>query len=100
MTETEYLRSAEAAEYLRAKYGHGSYRTLAKLRVLGGGPKFHQAGGRVIVYTRAALDKWAKAKLSGALTVTPPTRFKGVHRSGRPKKVAMMIKVATMSVVD
>jgi hypothetical protein len=53
-----------AAEYLRARWGlRCSAATLAKLAVLGGGPEYRKAG-RFPVYEIAALDAYAKAKLS------------------------------------
>jgi hypothetical protein len=64
-----YLREKAAAEYLRARYGHGAAKTLSKLRVIGGGPEFRKAG-RLVVYTREALDKWAASKLSRPLRST------------------------------
>jgi hypothetical protein len=65
----EYLREKSASDYLKSRYGHGSVKTLAKLRCTGGGPEFHKAG-RLVVYTRGALDKWAMAKLSRPLRST------------------------------
>lgn len=53
---THYLSNAETAEYLRL-----SPRTLEKLRVLGGGPRFHKFGRRVI-YALCDLEEWAKAR--------------------------------------
>lgn len=65
----DYLRRVEAGEYLKAKYGFGSFRTLAKLASVGGGPEFHKAGA-VVLYTVEALDAWAVAKLGPALAST------------------------------
>lgn len=65
----KYLRRREAADYLKTKYGHGSYRTLAKLATIGGGPVFHRFG-RIVVYKSADLDAWALARLSGPLHST------------------------------
>ncbi|MDD5364807.1 MAG: helix-turn-helix domain-containing protein [Gallionellaceae bacterium] len=48
-----YLTNDEAAEYLRL-----SPRTLEKLRVIGGGPRFRKFGRRVM-YAVADLDAWA-----------------------------------------
>ena len=48
-----YLTNAEAAAALRL-----SPRTLEKLRVNGGGPRFRKFGSRVI-YAREDLDAWA-----------------------------------------
>jgi len=52
-----WLRSSEAAEYLRM----GSS-TLAKLRCYGGGPRFHKAGSRVVLYSLSDLDRWLTAQ--------------------------------------
>ena len=51
-----YLTNAEAAAVLRL-----SPRTLEKLRVNGGGPRFRKFGSRVI-YAREDLDAWANAR--------------------------------------
>ena len=51
-----YLNNAEAAAYLRL-----SPRTLEKQRVLGGGPRFHKFGRRVL-YAVADLDAWADGR--------------------------------------
>jgi hypothetical protein len=67
---SSYLRRQEAARYLTDRYGFGAYRTLAKLASLGGGPEFHKAGERVVLYTREALDAWALAKISGPIRST------------------------------
>jgi excisionase family DNA binding protein len=47
------LNVREAAEYLNL-----SKSTMDKLRVSGGGPKYHQLGRR-ISYSREALSEWA-----------------------------------------
>lgn len=52
-----YLTNAEAAALLKL-----SPRTLEKLRVNGGGPRFHKFGSRVI-YARADLDAWASERI-------------------------------------
>ncbi|MCY1270523.1 hypothetical protein D9M68_230290 [compost metagenome] len=51
-----YLTNDEAADYLRL-----SARTLEKLRVIGGGPKFRKFGRRVM-YGVADLDTWANER--------------------------------------
>lgn len=61
--EREFLRTPEAAEYLRTRYGIGNAKTLAKDRVRGGGPEFRKCG-RAVVYPRASLDAWALNKMS------------------------------------
>jgi len=48
-----YLTNGEAAAFLRL-----SPRTLEKLRVLGGGPRFRKFGRRVL-YAMADLEAWA-----------------------------------------
>jgi hypothetical protein len=67
------MRRREVAEYLRATYGFGAYRTLAKGVVTGDSPVFHKAGRRLVLYTREALDAWALAKISGPLKSTSET---------------------------
>jgi len=63
MTSEVYLRRAQAAEYLRKKYGFGSEKSLAKIAcVSSAGPKFCKAG-RIVLYEPASLDEWAKAKI-------------------------------------
>lgn len=76
MHQFQYLRRKEAADYLRANYGHGSPRTLAKLATIGGGPEMVYSG-RMPLYSPEALDAWARAKLSG------PVRSTSERRSGR-----------------
>jgi hypothetical protein len=58
MYPTEHLRlsGSEAARYLGI-----SASTLSKLRVFGGGPKFHKLGRRVVYDTRD-LDGWFGAR--------------------------------------
>ena len=51
-----FLTNAEAAEFLRL-----SPRTLEKQRVLGGGPRFHKFGRRVL-YAVRDLESWANAR--------------------------------------
>ncbi|HLA29415.1 MAG TPA: helix-turn-helix domain-containing protein [Pseudomonas sp.] len=51
-----YLTNSEAAAFLRL-----SPRTLEKQRVIGGGPRFHKFGRRVM-YALADLEAWASAR--------------------------------------
>lgn len=51
-----FLTNAEAAAFLRL-----SPRTLEKQRVLGGGPRFHKFGRRVL-YAVQDLETWANAR--------------------------------------
>lgn len=60
---TRYMRRADAADYVRAKYGFPCSRQwLAKLAVIGGGPVFRKAG-RTPLYAPADLDTWALARI-------------------------------------
>jgi hypothetical protein len=65
MNTAQYLRRKEAASYLLAKYSFGAERTLAKGVVTGDTPAYHKAG-RIVLYTREALDAWAQSKISPA----------------------------------
>jgi hypothetical protein len=65
MHPVQYLRRRAAGEYLKAKYGFGSEKTLAKLACLGGGPEFRKAGPTAL-YEPAALDVWALSKIGPA----------------------------------
>jgi hypothetical protein len=65
----EFLRRDAAGAYLKAKYGHGSKKTLDKLATVGGGPEMIYSG-RIPLYTREALDRWATSFLSRPVTST------------------------------
>ncbi|QBR39546.1 DNA-binding protein [Kerstersia gyiorum] len=54
-----YLTNDEAADYLRL-----SPRTLEKMRVIGGGPRFRKFGRRVM-YAITDLDEWADRRAYG-----------------------------------
>ncbi len=60
-----FIRRKQAGEYSQRTYGFGSPRTFAKAAVTGDGPEFHKAG-RIVLYTREAIDKWALAKIGAA----------------------------------
>jgi hypothetical protein len=64
MDSAQFLRRDAAAEYLKQKFGFGSYRTLAKGAVTGDSPEFYKAGA-IVLYRREALDRWASGKISG-----------------------------------
>ena len=55
-TTARFLANREAAAFLNL-----SPRTLEKLRVIGGGPRFRKFGRRV-VYAMANLEAWANAR--------------------------------------
>jgi len=60
--DVQFLRRKAAAKYLLEKYGFGAERTLAKGVVTGDTPDYRKAG-RIVLYTREALDTWATAKI-------------------------------------
>jgi hypothetical protein len=63
MASPKYLRRRQAARYLNDDWGlPTAASTLAKKAVVGGGPVFHSAG-RIPLYDRDELDRYAKAKL-------------------------------------
>jgi hypothetical protein len=64
-----FLRRKQAGEFLLARYGFGAEKTLAKLAVIGGGPKFRKAG-RIPLYTIEDLDSWALAKIGAPVRST------------------------------
>lgn len=64
------LRRSDAAKHVTDTWGIPlSPKTLAKLAVVGGGPKFRKAG-RVPLYDPANLDEWARTKLSSLVAST------------------------------
>lgn len=64
------LRRAEAARHIADRWGYPcSPLTLAKLAVIGGGPRFRKAG-RFPLYHPDDLDGWVKCKLSDLVTST------------------------------
>lgn len=66
--ELQPLGRNEASVYLRDRWGL-SYcvRTLAAYAVRGTGPAYSKAGPKA-VYTRSALDRWARTRLTGQST--------------------------------
>jgi hypothetical protein len=87
-----YFRRRDAAAYLRAKYGFGANKTLAKLASVGGGPRFRMVG-RFPVYAPEDLDAWAMARIGEPVkstsearaVLTAPTRRKDrFHGPARP----------------
>lgn len=72
-----YLRRGDAGQYVREQWGMPcSTSWLAKLAVVGGGPKFRKVG-RFPVYARVDLDEWATARLGPPQSSTSTT-FKQV----------------------
>jgi hypothetical protein len=80
--EHRKVSSPDAAQYLGI-----SASTLSKLRVFGGGPKFHKLGRRV-VYDIRDLDAWFEARQRSSTSdigATPmPNRRKGRARDAAP----------------
>jgi hypothetical protein len=68
----QFFRPPQAADFLRENFGFGAVRSLAKMRVVGGGPNYHTAG-RLILYTEADLLAWAKSRLTGPHRSTSDT---------------------------
>jgi len=64
------LRRHAAATHVEEQWGYPlSPKTLAKLAVIGGGPRFRKAG-RIPLYDPADLDDWVRSKLSRAIAST------------------------------
>ena len=64
------FRPDGAEDYLQTVYRFGTTRTLAKLRCVGGGPEFMKAGPQIVLYTKAALDEWARSKIGAPVAST------------------------------
>ena len=63
-TQPMRLRRTEASSYLKESWGiNRTAGTLAKLAVIGGGPRF-QLAGRIPLYPENELDRWAESILS------------------------------------
>ena len=63
LSTKQFLRRADAAAYITARYGFPCSRQwLAKLAVVGGGPKFRKAG-KYPIYDPADLDQWAQSRI-------------------------------------
>ena len=64
------LRRWEATEYMEFTHGLAlAPATLAKLASIGGGPGFHKVG-RIPLYPRDELDRWAIEKLGRVVKST------------------------------
>ena len=63
------LRREQAAEYVQAKYGFCTKRSLAKYATVGGGPLMIYVG-RKPFYTPEALENWVRAKMSDPVAST------------------------------
>jgi hypothetical protein len=76
MSGAEFMRVPQAAAFLKAKYGIGATKTLNKLRVVGGGPRYVKFG-RAVCYCKTELDAWALNKMSAPLTSTSDNGWRG-----------------------
>jgi hypothetical protein len=77
-----FLRRADAAAYIRNKYGFPcSKQWLAKLAVIGGGPKFRKAG-RFPIYAPAHLDEWACTRIGPVVGSTSEADSTPAKRDG------------------
>ena len=81
MHDGQYIRRRKASAYLLEKYGFGAERTLAKGVVTGDTPEFHKAG-RIVLYTREALDRWALGKIGEPVRCT--SESDAPSKRGRP----------------
>ena len=83
------LRRVGASAHLRQKWGiERAPATLAKLAVVGGGPRFRKAG-RTPLYAPADLDAWASELLGQAVAST--SELKGERPGGGRGEAAMRI---------
>ena len=83
MPHNRRLRRAEASKYLLETHGIGrAPGTLAKLAVVGGGPRFRVAG-RTPLYTTDDLDAWVDSILSPPVGSTSELREHRARRAGQ-----------------
>ena len=86
MPDHRPLRRAEAADYLYEQHGiRRAVGTLAKLAVVGGGPRFRVAG-RTPLYAPADLDAFAASITSppvGSTSELSEWRARRAERAGR-----------------
>jgi hypothetical protein len=88
MISPQYLRPPQAASFLRENYGFGAVRSLAKMRVLGGGPDYRKVG-RLVLYTEPDLVAWAESRLVGTYRSTSETDPAPASKRGRPRKTVI-----------
>ena len=83
MALNQRLRRSEAAAYLLETHGiHRAVGTLAKLAVVGGGPRFRVAG-RTPLYSTDDLDAWVESILSPLVRSTSEFREHRDRRAGQ-----------------
>ena len=71
-TSSHFLQPKHAAEYITETGLMASAKSLAKLRSVGGGPRFRRFGRRV-VYERLAIDQWIEERLTRECANTSDT---------------------------
>jgi hypothetical protein len=76
MSGEEFMRVMQAAAFLKERYGIGAAKTLNKLRVVGGGPRYVKFG-RAVCYSKTELEAWAINKMSAPLTSTSDSGWRG-----------------------
>ena len=83
MVPNRRLRRSEAATYLLETHGiRRAVGTLAKLAVVGGGPRFRVAG-RTPLYEPDDLDAWADSIISPPVSSTSELRQFRAERAGQ-----------------
>lgn len=69
MSSQKFFRRKDAGAYLRATFGFGSEKTLAKLACMGGGPEYRKVGPMVI-YEKDTLEAWALKQIGAPIRHT------------------------------
>ena len=72
-----FLNTAQAAHYISL-----SPKTLEKMRVVGGGPKFRKHG-RYVVYHIQDLEDWSAGRTHGSTSEAPPKAPSPPSRNSR-----------------
>ena len=86
LPSTRLLRRVEAASYVQNRWGYPlSPNTLAKLAVVGGGPKFLKAS-KFPLYDVAWLDEWVRSKLSLPVSSTSELASRALPRNRAIKR--------------
>jgi hypothetical protein len=84
----QYLTPPAACDFLVSLGFPTTWRTLAKLRSVGGGPVFVKFSERKVAYSRKALEDWVATKFSGEVRSTSELPASHVKKAGpgRPQK--------------
>ena len=65
----KFFRRKDAGAYLRATFGFGSEKSLAKLACVGGGPEYRKVGPMVL-YEKDTLEAWALKQIGAPIRHT------------------------------